>query len=147
MYVSFRQSNHLWENLRNVQILHLVPFSGRFLQNMHPVGSFTRLAVMHDVRHQIVRRIFMLSFDFWCEEFPEIDIPSKGKIHWVFSCIDFFQVNFNIENIKVNFQIKNIKVNFNNGNMNIKKFTYLTGKFTIVGFFSTKNVFFVKRLI
>lgn len=57
--VCLGQCDHLRENVCDVQILHFVPLAGRFLQNMHTIRALRGLAVMNDIRNQIVASVLV----------------------------------------------------------------------------------------
>lgn len=103
-----------------MQILHLVPLTRRLLQNMYTIGTLTRLTVVNNVGNQIVLCVLMILAIFFGKNVTEIDVPE-------------------------------MILEFCSGSSNDKRLSsveaYRIGKLTIVGFFSKKNVFFVKRFM
>jgi hypothetical protein len=57
------------------------------VQNMTPVRAplpTTRLTVMHDVGHKIIRRVLVLGPHFWGQQLSKVNVPEK-KINQIYA--------------------------------------------------------------
>lgn len=119
--VGLGQCYHRWQNIRDMKVLHFIPLSGGFLQYMNAIRAFVWFSIVHHIGHQIVSCILVVFTIFLSENVTKVYIPVK--------------------------EIKKEMLLMQLDNNETTWFTYLMGKLTIVGFFSKKKWFFVKRLM
>lgn len=102
-----------------MQILHLVPLPVGLVEYVDAIGALLGITVVHNVRDQIV-----------------------------FGILDRLVALLHAQNIaKVYVSARKKKQKVIRRRMRSISCTYLMGKLTIVGFFSRKKVFLVKRLM
>lgn len=102
-----------------MQILHLVPLPVGLVEYVDAIGALLGITVVHNVRDQIV-----------------------------FGILDRLVALLHAQNIaKVYVSARKKKQKVIRRRMRSISSTYLMGKLTIVGFFSRKKVFLVKRLM
>ena len=68
--ISLGECDHLRQDIDNMQILHLVPGGGSFVEYVHAVGALLRLAVMNYIRNQIVHSVWIRLLRFWWQQLP-----------------------------------------------------------------------------
>lgn len=96
------------------------------VQNMYPVRSLGWFPIMHYVSNEVISRVLLWNLGFFCQVLPKVDIAVKKRILMTLpsnapSHPDLFLWG--------------------------TKGTYVMGKLTIVGFFSTKKLFLVNLLM
>lgn len=72
--VGLRQCDHLWQNILDMQILHLVPLLCTFVINVKFPSAIFLLAIMDDVRDEIIICRFMLFSYVLRKKLAKIDI-------------------------------------------------------------------------
>jgi len=77
--VSFSQRDHLRQNAGDVKILHFVPLIGGFVENVSAISSFSWLAVMHNVGHQVVASLLVLVLVFGCQDVTKVNVSVGAK--------------------------------------------------------------------
>lgn len=99
------------------------------MQNMYSVCSLSGFPIMHNVCNEVVSRVLLCNLSFFCQVLTKVHIPintnSMGAI--LIS--------------KMHFVVSSVRWLTNIGN------TYVIGKLTMVGFFSTKKLFLVNLLM
>ena len=81
LYVGLREGDHLRQDLRHVQVVHLEPLAGPGVQDVNPVVAFLRAAVVDHIGDQIVGGalvVFVLHVSG--QQVSKLDV-TQGKVY------------------------------------------------------------------